>query len=262
MITASKQIIYSHFFTALATALVMSLAMLNDSASGGCQGNRTMKIKQRVKVLEDSLAQTRAAAHCLDRMLASVADALLVTDKNDTIVLVNKAAEQLFGIQAQSLVNTTLQGLLTRYALRVSDLSRVEEEGDVRRFDIEIPAPEPQGKRVLQVTSLPVYDTSGAEIEGAVTFFHDITRQQEFDRLKSELVNTAAHELRTPLTSIRGFSELLLEQNFSAEEQKKFLLYINQQSKQLTHIVNELLDISSIEAGPEISGTRLLDKKR
>lgn len=221
-----------------------------------------MKITQRVKVLQDSLAQTRAAAHCLDRILASVADALLVTDKNDTIVLVNKATEQLFGIQAKNLVNTTLQGLLTGYARTVIDLNQVEEEGDIRQYDIEIPAPEPQGKRVLQVTSLPVYDTSGAEIEGAVTFFHDITRQQEFDRLKTELVNAAAHELRTPLTSIRGFSELLLEQNFSAEEQKKFLLFINQQSKQLTNIINELLDISSMEAGPEISASRSLEKLR
>jgi len=221
-----------------------------------------MKINQRVKVLQDSLAQTRVAAHCLDRILASVADALLVTDKNDAIVLVNKAAEQLFGIQAQNLVNTTLQGLLTGYASKVIDLNQVDGEGDVRRFDIEIPVPEPQGKRVLQVTSLPVYDTSGAEIEGAVTFFHDITRQQEFDRLKTELVNAAAHELRTPLTSIRGFSELLLERNFSAEEQKKFLLYINQQSKQLTHIINELLDISRIEVGPEASASPSLEKLR
>lgn len=240
----------------------MSLALFCDSGSGGCQGNRTMKIKQRVKVLQDSLAQTRAAAHCLDRILASVADALLVTDKNDTIVLVNKAAEQLFGIQAMNLVNTTLQDLLTGYALTVLGLNQVEAEVDVRRFDIEVPAPEPQGKRVLQVTSLPVYDTSGAEIEGAVTFFHDITRQQEFDRLKTELVNAAAHELRTPLTSICGFSELLLEQNFSEEEQRKFLLYINQQSKQLTNIINELLEMSSLEAEPETSASRSLEKFR
>jgi PAS domain S-box-containing protein len=219
-------------------------------------------MEQRKKDRQDSLAQTRVAAHCLDRILASVTDALLVTDKNDTIVLVNKAAEKLFGTQAKNLVNTTLQGLLTGYALTVIDLNQVEEEGDIRRFDIEIPAPESQGRLVVQVTSLPVYDTSGTEIEGAVTFFHDLTRQQELDRLKTELVNAAAHELRTPLTSIRGFSELLLEQNFSAEEQKKFLLFINQQSKQLTHIINELLDISSMEAGPEISAAPTLEKLR
>jgi len=220
-----------------------------------------MKIEQRVKILQDSLAQTRTAAHCLDRILASVADALLITDKNDAIVLVNRAAERLFGIQAKNLVNTTLQGLLTGYGLQVIDLNRVEETGEIRRFEIEVPSPESQGKCVVQVTSLPVYDPSGAEIKGAVTFFHDLTRQQEFDRLKTEFVNAAAHELRTPLTSIRGFSELLLEKNFPAEEQKKFLLYINEQSKQLTHMINELLEISKIEAGPEISGTRPLDKK-
>lgn len=213
-----------------------------------------MKIEQTAKDLQDSLELARGAAQSLDVLLGSLGDGLLVTDKSDRIVQVNKAAEKLFGIQAKELVSMTLQGLLAGYAPDVIDLKIVEPASDVRRFEMELPGQAPQENRIIQVTSLPVYDSVGAKIEGAVTLFHDVSRERELDRLKSEFFNAAAHELRTPLTSIRGFSELLLERNFSEEEQKKFLLYINQQSKQLTHIINELLDVSS-ETSQDLSGS-------
>ena len=219
-----------------------------------------MKIVKHAKDLQNSLELTRGTGQHLDTLISSLGDGFLVTDKSDRIVLVNKAAEQLFKSPAKELVGMTLQGLLAGYAPDVIDLNRVEPASDVRRFEIELPGHAPQGNRVFQVTSLPVYDPSGAQFEGAVTLFHDVSRDRELDRLKSEFFSSAAHELRTPLTSIRGFSELLLERNFSEEEQKKFLLYINQQSKQLTHIINDLLDVSS-ETSQDLSGSHPPAKK-
>lgn len=219
-----------------------------------------MKIEQCAKDLQDSLELTRGAGQHLDTLIGSLGDGFLVTDKSDRIVLVNRAAQQLFGIPAKELVGMTLQGLLAGYAPDVIDLKIVEPASDVRRFEIELPGQAPQGNRIFQVTSLPVYDPSGVQFEGAVTLFHDVSRDRELDRLKSEFFSAAAHELRTPLTSIRGFSELLLERNFSEEEQKKFLLYINQQSKQLTHIINDLLDVSS-ETSQDLSGSHPPAKK-
>lgn len=206
-------------------------------------------MKQEKKDRQQSLPQGRTTENFIDSILASVTDGLLVTDKSDTIVLVNKAVEQLFEIPSSDLVNTTFRELLDKQALNVVVLNTTEAKPDVRRFDFELPTQTPQRLRMIQATSLPIYDQSGTEIEGAVTLFHDTTREHELDRLKTEFVNTAAHELRTPLTSIRGFSELLLERNFPEEEQKKFLLYINEQSKQLTHIINDFLNSS--RSGPD-----------
>jgi PAS domain S-box-containing protein len=212
-----------------------------------------MKSKQRAKATQESPAQIWTAASYLNTLLASVADGLLVTDKSDTIILVNKSAEEIFGMQAKDLTNLTLQELLNRYVVNVLDLDKPSAMGDIRRFDIEVSIRAHQDNRVLQVTTLPVYDKAGKEIEGAVTLFHDSTREREIERMRTEFVNSAAHELRTPLTSIRGFSELLLEKNFSPEEQKKFLLHINQQSKQLTLIINNLLDGARIKTGQGMS---------
>jgi signal transduction histidine kinase len=79
---------------------------------------------------------------------------------------------------------------------------------------------------------------------------HDVTHEREVDRMKTEFISTAAHELRTPLTSIQGFSEILMTRDdLEDDEKKKFLSYINKQSMDLTHIINDLLDISRIESG-------------
>jgi signal transduction histidine kinase len=208
-------------------------------------------MEQRYKALDNSLEQTRSAALDINAVPASMADGLLITDKNDTIILINKAAEQLFKTRATDLINTSLQGLLTKHALNAINLSKIGNRNDVRRFAVELPAGTHKTILILQATSLPVYDTSGAALEGAVILFHDVTQEREFKRLKTEFASAAAHELRTPLTSIRGFSELLLEQNFSPEEQKKFLLYINQQSKQLTHIINSLIDALCLDSSQD-----------
>jgi len=74
-------------------------------------------------------------------------------------------------------------------------------------------------------------------------------RLKELDRMKSEFLSTAAHELRTPLTSILGFSEILLERKLDKKRQVKFLKIVNKESEGLANIVNDLLDVSSIESG-------------
>lgn len=70
------------------------------------------------------------------------------------------------------------------------------------------------------------------------------------DKLKSDFVSTVSHELRTPLTSIKAFVELiLLKPAMPAERQADLLRTINEESDRLSRLINDLLDLSSIEAG-------------
>jgi len=66
--------------------------------------------------------------------------------------------------------------------------------------------------------------------------------------MKSEFLSTAAHELRTPMVSIFGFSELMLAQECTREEQQEFMEVIYRQSQLMISIINELLDLARIEA--------------
>jgi signal transduction histidine kinase len=83
---------------------------------------------------------------------------------------------------------------------------------------------------------------------GYVFYFRDITIESEVDRMKSEFLSTAAHELRTPLASIFGFTELMINRNMPAAKQRELLLTIHRQSHLLINLINELLDLSRIEA--------------
>ena len=75
-------------------------------------------------------------------------------------------------------------------------------------------------------------------------------RLQELDRLKSDFVSTVSHELRTPLTSIRSLSEsLLAARDMSRERQEQLLGIITQEGQRLSRMINQLLDLSRIEAG-------------
>lgn len=79
-------------------------------------------------------------------------------------------------------------------------------------------------------------------------YFRDITHQFEVDRMKSEFLATAAHELRTPLASILGFTELMLHRKYSEEKQKDLLQTVHRQGTLLQNLIQELLDLSRIEA--------------
>jgi sigma-B regulation protein RsbU (phosphoserine phosphatase) len=76
------------------------------------------------------------------------------------------------------------------------------------------------------------------------------TRLRELDRLKSDFLSTVSHELRTPLTSIRSFSEILLRYGVEdTEKRKNFVSIIHNEAERLTRMINDLLDLSKIEAG-------------
>ena len=79
-------------------------------------------------------------------------------------------------------------------------------------------------------------------------YFRDITHQFEVSRMKSEFLATAAHELRTPLASILGFTELMIHRRYSEEKQKDLLQTVHRQGTLLSNLIQELLDLSRIEA--------------
>jgi signal transduction histidine kinase len=95
-----------------------------------------------------------------------------------------------------------------------------------------------------------VNDEEGIPI-GRGIFFHDITADRELDRMRSSLVSTVSHELRTPLAAIKGYASTMLADDveWDRASQHEFLTIISDESDRLTNLVNNLLDLSRIEAG-------------
>lgn len=112
-----------------------------------------------------------------------------------------------------------------------------------------------QGERQKLVLSRPSRKVLEREVRRQMTgsgetfvYFRDVTHQYEVDRIKSEFLATAAHELRTPLASILGFTELMLHRKYSEDKQKDLLQTVHRQGSLLQNLIQELLDLSRIEA--------------
>jgi signal transduction histidine kinase len=84
--------------------------------------------------------------------------------------------------------------------------------------------------------------------EQAKELHHAVVELEDAQRMKDEFISVVSHELRTPLTSIRGYTELLLEEEF-AEEHRGFLKVIDRSSARLLSIVEDLLLVAQMQTG-------------
>ena len=187
-------------------------------------------------------------------ILEAVADGVVVTDASRKITLFNASAEKILGLKSSELIGQSLEhfsGLFGGAAHSWMETIRLwsqtpvmVESGDVYAEQIML-----EDGRAVSVHLAPV--TSGESFLGTVSVFRDITHQVEIDRLKEEFVATVSHELRTPMTSIKGYVELMLmgAAGSMSDQQTHFLKIIKENSDRLTVLVNDLLDISRIEAG-------------
>lgn len=132
------------------------------------------------------------------------------------------------------------------YSAAIKSHRQIRNAGDI--FDLlQFKAPQ---NTVIERTIL-FSDTISSL--GGIISFRDITRQYEIETMKSQFLSTAAHELRTPMANIFGYTELLINQSFTADKQSEILTVIYQQTKKLVNILNDLLDLTRIEARANLS---------
>jgi NtrC-family two-component system sensor histidine kinase KinB len=187
-----------------------------------------------------------------EAVIRSVADGIVVVDDNFLITNLNPAAAKIFGVLTEdSLEKHILEVMrdeklfhVLKEALASGQPPRLEEGEDILtiKTDGEV--------RHYQASIVPMRTPSGV-IPGVVLLLRDITRHRELDRLKSEFVMTASHELRTPLTSINMAVNLLQESAGTklTDQEQALLAACHEDVQRLRALVNDLLDLSKIEAG-------------
>ncbi len=216
-----------------------------------------VETRQRIEDLAWDAAQ-RASE--LETVITSIADGVMVTDAEGRIVLENAASRRLTG-RAHSAVSFDLGAQVTEQGLRNPDgtpvppadlpLGRAVRGETVTEQVLIVRRADTGEDRFLICSSAPVRAGSGA-ITGAVAVFRDITEMKQLDQMKDEFISIAAHELRTPLTAIKGYAELLdrrLSTQAGRESDRRSLGVIRKQAERLAGLVNEMLDVSRIEAG-------------
>ncbi|MCM8792539.1 MAG: cell wall metabolism sensor histidine kinase WalK, partial [Candidatus Omnitrophica bacterium] len=179
-----------------------------------------------------------------EAVIRSIAEGLVVVDIQGNVVMMNPAAEKLLGVSYKEKAGKSiLEGLKEEQIVSmVKDLPHKENR------EIEVFSPKEETKKILRASSAVIEDENGKPI-GMVSILSDATKQKELDRLKSNFVSNVTHELRTPLVAIEKSISLLLTQDLSESQQREFLSIAQRNLKRLTLLINDLLDLSKLEAG-------------
>lgn len=208
-------------------------------------------VVKRTEELNRSLEETASEKDKIDAIISSLGDGLLVTDNENKVLLMNKAAEELLDVQVFEAVGHSVNLAIKDDTLRDQVIDTLKKSSGYEfDFTLDSAGDVTTGKgRIMRAKTAVINDKFGNK-SGIVTIIHDVSHEREVDRMKTEFISTAAHELRTPLTSIQGYSEILsTRDDLSKAEREKFLGYINHQSKGLAMIIDDLLNISRMENG-------------
>jgi PAS domain S-box-containing protein len=195
-----------------------------------------------------ALNETKEANAKIHGILSSAADGIMVTDSDNNVVLINRRAEELIGFCLSD------QSTPTRVSYIPHDgvtklIQQVPGRGQ-ETFTEDIVFELPEQSECICQARITAIKSSTNEFNGCIMLLHDVTEQRTIERMKDEFVSTAAHELRTPLATIIGYTDLMLMDNeFSPDQQTEFLQQIQKKAERLGEIVSDLLDISRIESG-------------
>lgn len=208
--------------------------------------------KRAEENLRRAFQDAEDARNRLDGILASVPEGLIVTDMEDRVILMNRAAQDLLAVGQQEAVGQPIEGVIKEKRLRERLKAVLAQKISLVVLDVRLPGASRQRPRFIQARTSAI-PSKEAGISGMITLLLDTTREHEQDRLKTEFVATATRDFRGPLASIQGFSELLLSRpELGTAERSKFLTHINDEALTLSRLVKNHLDIALIESGGEL----------
>ena len=183
----------------------------------------------------------------LNTILTLSPDGFVLSNTDNNVVYINPAFLSMTGFKVDSLIGKSTH-TFNELIASLFDSEKMNNIKFITKGDTEqlIYLSRPSS-RILHVNIKTMLGLKG-KTEGHVFYFRDVTHEKEVDRMKSEFLSTAAHELRTPLASIYGFSELLTHREYNKSVSHEIIETIHRQSGNLKKLLDELLDLSRIEA--------------
>ncbi|HOO34200.1 MAG TPA: response regulator [Thermotogota bacterium] len=220
------------------------------------------ELKKKIEELETAKSQIQLSEQNLENLFNAISDAIIINRYDGTIIKVNEAMLELFEVNQDNYNHYTI--------LEYSDLEQTvgksyeEVVDEVRangKFVFEWQVVRPLSRTVINTeVSLSNYKWYNEDVLVAV--IRDISERKRFERelkaakeeaeaankAKSEFLANMSHEIRTPMNGVIGMSTLLAD-TILDEEQKEYLEFVRLSAKKMMAIINDILDISKLEAG-------------
>ncbi|PKP29305.1 MAG: hypothetical protein CVU01_00585 [Bacteroidetes bacterium HGW-Bacteroidetes-18] len=207
--------------------------------------------------------KAEAATRLNDTALKVISQGVIITDTNRCVISSNASFTAITGYSESEIIGRTckfLQGTntnpLTVKAINEALNLNSEFEGDILNYRKD------RTPFWNELTISPIFNNNGL-LTHFIGVTRDITERKKIledliiakeqavqsDKLKSAFLANMSHEIRTPMNGILGFTELLKEPDLSNVKQQKFINIIQKSGARLLNIINDIVDISKIEAG-------------
>ena len=237
---------------------IVSVTALRD-AQGGIIGylligtdNTARKQVEAERMLLDQ--RVRDQQFYTRSLIESNIDALITTDPRGIITDVNKQMEALTGCTRDELIGAPFKDYFTDPDRAEAGIKLVL--GERKLTDYELTARARDGKETVVSYNATTFHDRDRKLQGVFAAARDVTERKRYERslqqanrAKSVFLANMSHEIRTPMNAILGFSQLMLRDRDLTPQQCQYLGTINRSGEHLLALINDILEMSKIEAG-------------
>ncbi len=177
-------------------------------------------------------------------VLDSMIEGIVVLDRQNHVLVANRAASSLFGFSLPATGRALLETV--RHHEIATLVARLSREPSVLGHELRIEGAAPL---FVQVNAVALREADGAP-SGAVLVFHDLTRVRELEGVRQDFVANVTHELRTPLSLIKGATETLIDgAKNDPVSLDKLLGIVDRHANRLTNLIDDLLLLAKLDSG-------------
>ncbi len=187
-------------------------------------------------------------------LIESNIDALITTDPRGIITDVNKQMEALTGCTRDELIGAPFKAYFTDPERAEAGIKLVLGEGKVTNYELTARARD--GKETVVSYNATTFHDRERVLQGVFAAARDVTERKLYEqslhqanRAKSVFLANMSHEIRTPMNAILGFSQVMLRDKEVTPAQYRYLRTINRSGEHLLAVINDILEMTKIEAG-------------
>ncbi|WP_343754217.1 HAMP domain-containing sensor histidine kinase [Alkalibacterium iburiense] len=191
--------------------------------------------------LETNRTVIRQEKELLSHIMHNIETGILYYDTDKTLLLSNPVGDLFLTRYQEEHTNYSDE---ERFIDLDTKIAEVIESKRPTEFTIEMQ------ETYFEVTILPLLEEETRDLRGILISTKDLTKEHRLDKMRVDFINNISHELRTPLVMIQGYSEAILDDVAeSIEEKKEMSRIIRDEAQRMNRMVNEMLDLSRMEAG-------------